>query len=85
MLSVLLLVYRPRFYTSSKIVTKNKYAFRYGKAEARLKLSDGGQVRLAVSLDPESAQNGFVCYLLVCVFCSNRRDDESGRERCYES
>ncbi|CAN0424411.1 unnamed protein product, partial [Laminaria digitata] len=32
-----------RFYTSSKLTTKNHFAFRYGRAEARLKLPEGGQ------------------------------------------
>ncbi|CAN0397991.1 unnamed protein product, partial [Ectocarpus fasciculatus] len=31
------------FYTSSKVTTKNKFSFRYGRAEARLRLPPGGQ------------------------------------------
>ncbi|CAN0092643.1 unnamed protein product, partial [Ectocarpus sp. 12 AP-2014] len=35
--------YSSRFYTSSKVTTKNKFSFRYGRAEARLRLPPGGQ------------------------------------------
>lgn len=34
-----------RFYTSSKLTTKNKFSFQHGRAEARIKLPPGGQVR----------------------------------------
>eukprot|EP00752_Nemacystus_decipiens_P012339 g10939.t1 len=36
-------VYSSRFYTSSKITTKNKFSFRFGRAEARIRLPPGGQ------------------------------------------
>eukprot|EP00903_Cladosiphon_okamuranus_P018231 g16770.t1 len=35
--------YSSRFYTSSKLTTKNKFSFRYGRAEARIRLPPGGQ------------------------------------------
>jgi len=34
-----------RYYTSSKLTTKNKFSFRYGRVEARIRLPPGGQVR----------------------------------------